>query len=186
MKYILPVLLGLCLASGAARAEDWPQISTLTIARGIYKISRAPGIVETHSEHGFTEPVADFHLTESTTNVPACLGMTFGFQYAVIGKPIGTSLPLHSVTIPPQDMHDPQVAKPIHTVTSDSTGLIGGQGFSAYTFDYAWELVPGIWTFQLWYGEQEILEEKFNVTLNCNNVSWSPELPTWLRSAALR
>ena len=184
MKRFLCVLLGL-LFTVAAQAEDWPQISTLTIARGIYKIRRMPGVVETHSEHGFTDTVSDYNLTESADNIPACLGLTFGFQYSLIGTPVGSPLALHSVTIPPQDLHDPQVAKSIHTVTSDLNGMIGGEGFSAYTFDYPWELVPGVWTFQLWYGDQQILEEKFNVKLGCNNMSLVPELRFgWQRVAS--
>jgi len=32
-----------------------------------------------------------------------------------------------------------------------------------YTFAHDWELLPGVWTFQIWYQGRMLAEEKFTV-----------------------
>jgi hypothetical protein len=35
--------------------------------------------------------------------------------------------------------------------------------FSGYDIDDSWELVPGVWTIQLWAGDQKFAEESFTL-----------------------
>jgi hypothetical protein len=40
---------------------------------------------------------------------------------------------------------------------------IGAQLHRDYTFEHDWELLPGVWTFQIWYQGRLLAEEKFTV-----------------------
>ena len=47
----------------------------------------------------------------------------------------------------------------------DKVKRIGGENWMIFRFDHDWELMPGIWTFQIWSKNEIILEKKFVVIL---------------------
>ena len=51
------------------------------------------------------------------------------------------------------------VTEEIH-IKKYKIGTISMDGFG---FDYEYELVPGKWTFQIYYKDQKLLEKTFNV-----------------------
>ncbi len=40
---------------------------------------------------------------------------------------------------------------------------IGPLYLTGYKFEKDWELVPGTWIMQIWYGDQDVAEEVFTV-----------------------
>jgi len=44
------------------------------------------------------------------------------------------------------------------------TRTIGDNHYRGHRFEYDWELVPGIWTFEIRYGQQKMIEQSFTVT----------------------
>jgi hypothetical protein len=40
---------------------------------------------------------------------------------------------------------------------------IGDINDTGYIFDDPWELVPGLWKFQLWFGDRMLAEKEFTV-----------------------
>lgn len=101
----------------------------------------------------------------TTTTIPAQRGLRFGFEYKVIGAPSGKTVSLKSVVIyPPAGLRSPAVAQPIFRNETTSAPKIGAKHYEGYRFDDAWELVPGPWTIQLWYGDRKLAEKTFTVT----------------------
>lgn len=101
----------------------------------------------------------------TTTTVPARHGVRFGFRYRIIGAPAGAAVPVRFLTVfPPAGLRPPNTARPIHNSESNVTQKIGEVGYHDYGFDDPWELVPGSWTIQIWYGNNKLAEQKFTVT----------------------
>jgi len=109
--------------------------------------------------------LGDISHATTTTTVPARHGVRFGFRYKVTGTPDGATIPLKFVTVfPPAGLSPPNMAQPIHNSESGQTAKIGGVGYHDYGFDDPWELVPGPWTIQMWYGKTKLAEKNFTVT----------------------
>ena len=72
--------------------------------------------------------------------------------------------PASSVTIfPSPGLRDPASSQPKTRSEYDWSTTIGEQSFRIYTFDSDWEIVPGVWTQQLWYQGRMLAEQKFTV-----------------------
>ena len=41
---------------------------------------------------------------------------------------------------------------------------IGETAYAGYGFENDWEIVPGKWTFEVWYAGKKLAEESFTVT----------------------
>jgi Domain of unknown function (DUF3859) len=109
--------------------------------------------------------LGDISHATTTTSVPARHGVRFGFRYKITGTPDGATIPLKFVTVfPPAGLSPPNMAQPIHNSESGQTVKIGDTGYHDYGFDDPWELVPGPWTIQIWYGKTKLAEKNFTVT----------------------
>lgn len=101
----------------------------------------------------------------TTTTVPARHGVRFGFRYKIIGTPDGATIPIRIVTVfPPIGLSPPNMPQPIHNSESNQTLKIGDTRYHDYGFDDPWELVPGSWIIQIWYGKNKLAEKNFTVT----------------------
>lgn len=43
-------------------------------------------------------------------------------------------------------------------------GEIGRVFYESYHFDHDWEMVPGAWSFEIWYDGRKLTEQKLTVT----------------------
>ena len=114
--------------------------------------------VATGKFHKFTHP----ELIEKTERIPAVLGTEFGVRYIIKGSPKGESTHVVEKWIHPE-LKNPRTKKAFGTseyVASSETGKVL---YSAYKFEKSWELVPGKWTFQIYYDGKKLLEHTFNV-----------------------
>ena len=109
--------------------------------------------------------LGDISHVATTTTVPARNGVRFGYRYKIIGTPDGATIPIRFLTVfPPAGLSPPNMAQPIHNSESNVTLKIGDIGYHDYGFDDPWELVPGSWTIQIWYGNNKLAEKNFTVT----------------------
>jgi len=101
----------------------------------------------------------EFKLLKSTTNVPARMGVRFGFRYEILGTP--TNAP---ITLTMAGIHPP-IRSPVtgrtETRTTYSLRSRVGQAYTSYSLDDASDLVPGQWTFEIWYADQKLCEQSF-------------------------
>jgi hypothetical protein len=107
--------------------------------------------------------VDDVQLVVETNTIPAKLGTKFGFRYRIVGDPWGAAVPIKVVTLfPPAGAVSPKMGL-IHSASFLKTAHIGASNAIAYSADEPWEMVPGVWTIQLWVGSKKFAERTFNM-----------------------
>jgi hypothetical protein len=144
---------------------------------GIYKteaesFSAAPGTAT-----GKVEEVSDIQLIEATTTVPARVGVEFGFRYKIVGQPnpaaqtgatiagqAAATVNLKNIThIPAPGMRNPQTKNVTMTSVFSQDVKIGAEQVRLYRFIDPWEVVPGIWTLEIWDGDRKLASQSFLV-----------------------
>lgn len=102
-------------------------------------------------------------LIRETTVIPAKKGVNFGVAYSFRNASILTPISSRVVwRFPSSGLLNPRHKTPtyeyIHTTVSR-----GGLNSQTYAFDEDWEIVPGIWTLELWHGEKRLYHQEFQV-----------------------
>jgi Domain of unknown function (DUF3859) len=113
-------------------------------------------------------------LVTPTNRIPAVLGITFGFYYEVTnladtpGKPVEF---FHTVVHPPMNVPGRGISKGF---TSSTKRLVRGRravmGYT-YTFDYPYELLPGLWEIQIAVLGKTVVRQSFMVVPPVSEVS---------------
>lgn len=152
----------LCLAN-LIQAADLQVRAAEIVGYGIFDTSSSS------SGRGFTaasiaqDNVKGVQFIEYTTDIPAKLGVNFGIQYVINSRPRGKPIKVTSIVkFPEGGLQRPRgrlyaESRDTHEVT------IGGKALHGYGFDEEWELVPGIWIFELWYRDVRLIKKTFNV-----------------------
>ena len=109
--------------------------------------------------------IGNVQLVEKTHTVPAKLGVRFGFRFVVVGAPANAKVTLRKIThFPPGGLQPPAPREALSRSESTITRNIGGEvSYTGYAFDDPWELVPGPWTIELWYGDRKLVSEGFTI-----------------------
>ena len=111
--------------------------------------------------------------------IPAQIGTTFGFRYKVIGGAHGALVELKQIVIfPPPGLFPSPSSKWIKQDQFVLQTRIGETGYVSYTMEDAFELVPGIWTFEIWQGDRKLATQAFKV------ITLSPDDQKLIRPAA--
>ncbi|MEE8166211.1 MAG: DUF3859 domain-containing protein [Myxococcota bacterium] len=100
-------------------------------------------------------------IIESTTRIPAKLGLGFGFSFsfdAPAGEPV--VLTYHYVSPP---LRDPTTGRVVERQTMQMTTPQGGPHWTAFDFTEPWELVPGEWTLSIVHGDRLLERRSFQV-----------------------
>ena len=103
-------------------------------------------------------------FTEQTDRIPATPGVLFGFRYKITGvTEQGTAEFKKVVTHPPIKNEKGEIERQYSTTET----LPAKNGYvsevSGYSLDRPEELVPGVWTFELWYHGQKVVSQTFTV-----------------------
>jgi hypothetical protein len=108
--------------------------------------------------------VDDKQLVGLTNVIPAQLGIEFGFRYRIVGHPKGAPVVVKTVILFPSAGVVSPTEGLLHSLSLLKPEPIGRLKIVVYKIEKPWELVPGIWTIQLWVGSQKFAEQTFNVT----------------------
>jgi hypothetical protein len=102
---------------------------------------------------------------QTTRDVPAQIGVRFGFRFRVVGAPSGAEVRLKKITIfPPGGLRNPASAQAISRSETTLTTTVGNEvTYTAYKFDDPWELTTGPWTIELWHGDRKLASQNFTV-----------------------
>ena len=163
MKLVLWLLV-LMLSSVGAYAQP-PHVDRIDVAEyGLYTAQVSSEVMAPGTSTGTTKLLTDIQHTVTTRTVPARIGVHFGFRYTVIGAPAGETVRLHMVTIlPSPGLTDPANPQPKLRSEYDMARTIGERLYRDYSFEHDWELVPGVWTFQIWLQGRMLAEQQFTV-----------------------
>ena len=164
MRTIVSYLLLLCLSS-VAHAQK-AQIERIDIVgKGIYQVAVGKLTPNKRTPTGVVTSVQNAKKIEDTTTVHARIGVEFGIQYVIVGVPKGAQVPIRIVNVyPKQGLRNPKTRETFRRAEIVRNKIIGDVVYTGYAFENAWEIVPGVWKFELWHKNRKLAEQRFTVT----------------------
>ena len=128
-------------------------------AAHVVRTTAAPG-----AAGGKSNDLADVALMNPPPAATARVGIGFGVRFRTSGEPRGGQATLRSVwKTPPPGIHNPGNDNTYRVSVVDFTTAIGSVQWRGYGFDQPWEVVPGIWTIEIWQGDRKLLEHSFTI-----------------------
>lgn len=161
-------LLWLVAASAGVSAQS-PSIDRVNITNpGIYRIE-VKSVIDDKKLAGHSwQVVTGMKVVRNTTSVPARLCTSFGFQYVIVGSPSKVEVPIKMVTrFPAPGLYNPETRERTFEHATVVRRTVGRVHFRSYTLESSWELVPGVWTFELWHKDRKLAEQSFTLTSPC-------------------
>ncbi len=164
MRTIVCCFLFLSL-SFVAHAQK-AQIERIDIVgKGIYQVAVGKQTPDKQTPTGSVASVNEATKIEDTTTVLARIGLEFGIEYVIIGSPTGVQVPIRIVNVyPKQGLHNPKNRKTLRHAEIMRKKIIGDIIYTGYAFENEWEIVPGVWKFELWYKNRKLAEQSFTVS----------------------
>jgi len=163
MLTIMLSALALLVASlGIAHAQT-PQVKGIEFADfGIYTLDRE---IQGRDEAGIARASgSNVRHAASLRTIPAHIGVTFGFHYRIIGTPLNIPVQLRSIVVFPEHGIVPShAAEPVTQAGFMLQTRIGQPSFMTYTLEDAFELVPGPWAIEIWYGDRKLGTQNFEL-----------------------
>jgi hypothetical protein len=164
MRFLLLVAI-LVAAPLAARGEEVRVDRIDIVDKGVYEITTGEATPDPNTPTGKISAVTKVKNIEATTAVRGRVGLEFGFQYTVVGAPAGDEVSLDIVNIyPALGIVDPQDPKPILENRYSRKKKIGETAYLGYGIENDWEIVPGTWTFEIWYSGRKLAEQSFTLS----------------------
>lgn len=157
----------LALLSGLASA--WAQVPVVEGAdilwAGTYRAQVVGTVEQPTTASGKTNQLSDIVKLETTTTVRARLGTSFGFEYRLSGDEPGMPVAVNVVVILPKaGLLNPATQKRYYREQwRPSQNVVGATTMVGYLFERDWEVVPGVWKFEIWHGQQKLAEQVFCV-----------------------
>jgi hypothetical protein len=152
------------VGAGLAHAQAGKVERVEIVEAGIYRaetasIEQAPGTA-TRQRNILSET----KLVAATTRVEAKLGVHFGMRYRVLGQPSGVTVKLTSTTLyPGAGLKNPLTNRPVARGEHMLFATVGAINYRGYVFEHGWEMVPGVWTFEIWDGNRKLASQTFEV-----------------------
>ena len=156
MRFLIS-LLALVLGLGAAQAQTINRLEITDF--GTYKVE--PGNKRKNAEGLKTMVTPGVEHLETTTTIPARIGISFGVRYKVVGEPDNAEVTLRKVISFPPPGLQPSRGKIMPQSESKVETTIGETVADLYTLEDNFELVPGVWIVELWDGERRLLVQSF-------------------------
>lgn len=159
-------LTALCIAMVAV-VTALPAVAQVTgieiTERGIYAGDVA---TSARGSHGVGQTTStNIRLSVSTDHVPVQYGIRFGITYRVLGAPDGQYVELRKVIVfPPQGLHNSATNEAFYRDESTIGANIGRSSYTGYILTDPWEMVPGPWRIELWYGDQMLASQTFTLS----------------------
>jgi len=152
-------LLALLLGVGAAQTQTVDRLEITDF--GTYKVE--PGNKRKNAEGLKTTVTPGVEHLETTTTIPARIGISFGVRYKIVGEPDNAEVTLRKVISFPPPGLQPSRGKIMPQSESKVETMIGETAADLYTLEDNFELVPGVWTVELWDGERKLLTQSFTL-----------------------
>lgn len=100
----------------------------------------------------------------TTTTIPLQKDVQFGYRYKIIGRPEGAQVDIKLVTnYPAPGLRTPSSQKPVMRSERIRKRLIGETSIATYTLEDDFELVPGVWTFEVYDGSSKLVTKTFTL-----------------------
>jgi len=130
---------------------------------GVYAVDRK--IHDRDSLGINTATGSNIRHTATLRTIPAQIGTTFGFQFRIVGKPYDAPIDLRGVVkFPSPGMIVPSSTTPVAQDQFKIQTRIGEPAYFSYTIEDSFELVPGVWTMEIWHGDRRLGAQTFTLT----------------------
>ncbi len=161
----LAMLLSLLLLASTDSIAQTLQIERIDVVEyGLYTNTTTGQETASGTAAGTISYLTDIQHAATTRTVPAQQGVEFGYRYIVVGAPLGADVQLRFVTIfPTPGLQNPATQQLMTQEEHNFVDTIGETEYDGYGLDYDWEVVPGIWTLQIWYQGRKLAEQQFTV-----------------------
>jgi hypothetical protein len=164
MRFLL-IAATLLAASLSARAEGVRVERIDIVDTGIYTIVTGEVTADPNAPTGAIAAVTTVTNVEKTTTIPGRLGLEFGLRYVIVGEPAGAEVPLDFViSYPAPGLVDPAEPEPLRESRYARQKKIGETIYLGYGFENAWEIVPGEWSFEIWFEGKKLARQDFTVS----------------------
>lgn len=163
-KTLPTLLLVLALAiPGRACAAQVERAEILWA--GTYTAEILGTVEQPETASGRTNKLGAIRKLETTTTVRGRLGTSFGFEYALIGTPAGSQAEVEIVVLLPEPgLTNPATGKrTLRERWRPSPSVLGGATIAGYQFEMDWEIVTGVWKFEIWSGGRRLGAQSFCV-----------------------
>lgn len=131
---------------------------------GIYAVETGEETADPNAPTGTIAAVTTVTNVETTTTIPGKLGLEFGLRYVIVGEPDGAEVPLDFViTYPPPGIVDPAESSPLLESRYSRSKKIGETVYLGYGFENDWEIVPGLWRFEIWHDGAKLADQSFTI-----------------------
>jgi hypothetical protein len=129
---------------------------------GIYTARRIGRIDNPNSPTGKTTEIERVQVSNQTSRIPLVIGLTFGMTVTVDSrKDIGTIQLRGIYRFPPPGIVNPKTGVSSLTVEAIETCQVGEDWTMTYSFDEIYELLQGVWQFELWDEENKLADKTF-------------------------
>jgi hypothetical protein len=165
MPRVIPLCFVLLVAATAPQAWAW-QVDRIEIVEwGLFRKEAGETVPQPLSPMGTMTYALNERLLETTTTVPALVGVTFGIRYKVVGPAAGANVALKQITrFPKGGVTNPATGKTFSHSEYRTSVRVGEVTYRGYTLDRDWEVVPGPWTMEIWHDGRKLAEKTFMVT----------------------
>jgi hypothetical protein len=148
---------------GVAPPPEAENITANILDYGIYN-EKVLETMKDKSVPGGERARVSYSLVKETDKIPANLGISFGFRYNLYGAHGKGKLKLKRLYFfPEQGLIDTAKRKTYYKAQLDNELTVRENMEIGYRFEHPWELVPGKWSFQIWYEGNKLAEKTFTV-----------------------
>ena len=167
MRCFLFVCVVLMASLTPARAQITVERATI-LEYGTFKANLVQRVPRASDPSGFANSLSDMQLLEQTDVVCARLGTRFGMTIRIEGKPAGSVVLLEIVNNYPKGGITNPKGEVFQKTRFPWSAVVGETAASiVFTFDDAWEMVPGTWTYDVEYLGKKIGSRSFQVMTTC-------------------
>ncbi len=173
-------IAAICVLIASLSAAHAQAVQRIDITEyGIYATETASSVAEPGTASGRIDMVANTKLVQSTTVVPARVGVEFGFRYKIVGQATTALAGQNNATlagqadpkvtlkyvthIPPPGIRNPTTRNVTLTNIFYQDHKVGEELYRLYRLTDSWEVVPGIWTLEIWQGDRQLVSQGFQV-----------------------
>ncbi len=167
MQHSMRMITGIAvLAMSASLAYGQsPRVDRAQVRRpGIYSAKVTKKIADKSISTGNRNEVGEIRNTEITTLIPAKVDMFFGLEGTVIGAPKRTRIPVKIVWRYPQPGLQNPAGGAAKLTDEYMDGVNIGNTFQFFwQLTQEWQIVPGVWTFEMWYQGRKLVSQNFTL-----------------------
>jgi hypothetical protein len=154
------LLLLACILPASLFGQDAISVTGAKVTEvGIYQAKVLTD--QTNAAGVQLQGIDEFKLVRSTTNVPARIGVRFGFRYEILGTPANAPVMLTMVVKHPP-IKNPATGK---LETKDTYPLKSwiGKTYTSGSLDDESDLVTGPYTFEVWHEGKKLCEQSIQL-----------------------